>query len=188
MLSLSPSLFSLCHSFLGSYFRVGFYGLIFGDLDRQEFIYKEAALTRLAEFSLRMEVRYVCYYIIPVIETLCIELPITSLLILCQNLYGEKLGTDKIELLKESKMIDPSTLDPAKVQNTIMLLVAVHVVVLMVLNVLCVIYLYVECNILVVVLDACNGSLCTVCAGIYPGDVCGAVFRGVGAEGEAVSV
>ena len=73
-----------------------------------------------------MEVCHLCYYIIPVIETLCIELPITSLLILCQNLYGEKLGTDKIELLKESKMIDPSTLDPAKVQNTIMLLVAVY--------------------------------------------------------------
>ena len=32
-----------------------------------------------------------------------------------QNLYSEKLGKDKIELLKESKTIDPSTLDPAKV-------------------------------------------------------------------------
>ena len=45
------------HRFLCSYFRVGFYGLIFGDLDRQEFIYKEAALTRLGEFSLRLQVR-----------------------------------------------------------------------------------------------------------------------------------
>ena len=44
------------HRFLCSYFRVGFYGLIFGDLDRQEFIYKEAALTRLGEFSLRLQV------------------------------------------------------------------------------------------------------------------------------------
>ena len=42
--------------FLGTYFRVGFYGLIFGDLDRQEFIYKEAALTHLGEFSLRLQV------------------------------------------------------------------------------------------------------------------------------------
>ena len=33
-----------------------------------------------------------------------------------QKLYGEKLGADKVELLKESKDIDPSTLDPVKVQ------------------------------------------------------------------------
>ena len=55
------------HRFLCSYFRVGFYGLIFGDLDRQEFIYREAALTRLGEFSLRLQVsshcQSVCYYI-----------------------------------------------------------------------------------------------------------------------------
>jgi len=44
------------HRFLGSYFRVGFYGLLFGDLDQKEFIYKEAALTRLSEFSLRLQV------------------------------------------------------------------------------------------------------------------------------------
>ncbi len=43
--------------FLGSYFRVGFYGLIFGDMDCQEFVYKEAALTRLGEFSLQLQVR-----------------------------------------------------------------------------------------------------------------------------------
>lgn len=44
------------HRFLGSYFRVGFYGLIFGDMDCQEFVYKEAALTRLGEFSLKLQV------------------------------------------------------------------------------------------------------------------------------------
>ena len=44
------------HRFLCSYFRVGFYGLIFGDLDGQEFIYKEPALTRLGEFSLKLQV------------------------------------------------------------------------------------------------------------------------------------
>jgi len=44
------------HRYLGSYFRVAFYGLIFGDMDRQEFIYKEAALTRLGEFSLKLQV------------------------------------------------------------------------------------------------------------------------------------
>lgn len=46
------------HRFLGSYFRVGFYGLIFGDMDRHEFIYKEAALTRLGEFSLKLLVSF----------------------------------------------------------------------------------------------------------------------------------
>ena len=45
------------HRFLGSYFRVGFYGIIFGDMDCQEFIYKEAGLTRLGEFSLKLQVR-----------------------------------------------------------------------------------------------------------------------------------
>ena len=48
------------HRFLCSYFRVGFYGLIFGDLDRHEFIYREAALTRLGEFSLRLQVSSHC--------------------------------------------------------------------------------------------------------------------------------
>ena len=50
------------HRFLCSYFRVGFYGLIFGDLDGQEFIYREAALTRLGEFSLRLQVS--SYYLL----------------------------------------------------------------------------------------------------------------------------
>ncbi|KAF0308537.1 Dedicator of cytokinesis protein 7 [Amphibalanus amphitrite] len=38
-----------------SHFRVGFYGLKFGDLDGQEFVYKEPALTKLAEISSRLE-------------------------------------------------------------------------------------------------------------------------------------
>lgn len=50
------------HRFLGSYFRVGFYGILFGDLDRHEFIYKEAALTRLSEFSLKLQVRCPGHY------------------------------------------------------------------------------------------------------------------------------
>ena len=45
------------HRFLGSYFRVGFYGLIFGDMDRQEYIYKEPGITRLGEFTLKLQVR-----------------------------------------------------------------------------------------------------------------------------------
>lgn len=45
----------------GTYFRVGFYGAIFGDLDEQEFVYKEPAITKLPEISHRLEVgSYTC--------------------------------------------------------------------------------------------------------------------------------
>jgi len=40
----------------GTYFRVGLYGSKFGDLDRQEFVYKEPAITKLPEISHRLEV------------------------------------------------------------------------------------------------------------------------------------
>lgn len=43
----------------GTYFRVGFYGSKFGDLDEQEFVYKEPAITKLPEISHRLEVRKV---------------------------------------------------------------------------------------------------------------------------------
>lgn len=39
----------------GTYFRVGFYGTKFGDLDEQEFVYKEPAITKLPEISHRLE-------------------------------------------------------------------------------------------------------------------------------------
>ena len=68
-------LFLILCRFLGTYFRVGFYGLIFGDLDRAEFVYKEAALTQLGEFSLRLQVNH---YIITLIETVWVKLTITS--------------------------------------------------------------------------------------------------------------
>lgn len=41
----------------GTYFRVGFYGSKFGDLDREEFIYKEPTLTKLPEIFNRLEVK-----------------------------------------------------------------------------------------------------------------------------------
>lgn len=43
----------------GTYFRVGFYGSKFGDLDEKEFVYKEPAITKLPEISHRLEVRQV---------------------------------------------------------------------------------------------------------------------------------
>lgn len=36
---------------------MGFYGCRFGDLDEQEFVYKEPSITKLAEISYRLEVR-----------------------------------------------------------------------------------------------------------------------------------
>ncbi|MEQ2184599.1 Dedicator of cytokinesis protein 8, partial [Goodea atripinnis] len=43
----------------GTYFRVGFYGAKFGDLDEREFIYKEPGITHLPEISHRLEITYV---------------------------------------------------------------------------------------------------------------------------------
>jgi len=40
----------------GTYFRVGLYGSRFGDLDGQEFVYKEPVITKLPEISHRLEV------------------------------------------------------------------------------------------------------------------------------------
>ena len=53
--------------FIASYYRVGFYGIWFGDLHLKEFIYKEEGLTKLGEFSLRLEV-YIVHYIYCMIE------------------------------------------------------------------------------------------------------------------------
>ena len=41
---------------MGTYFRVGFFGDKFGDLDGEEFVYKEPAITKLPEISLRLQV------------------------------------------------------------------------------------------------------------------------------------
>ncbi len=41
----------------GTYFRVGFYGTKFDELDGQEFIYKEPGITKLAEIASRLEVK-----------------------------------------------------------------------------------------------------------------------------------
>lgn len=47
----------------GTYFRVGLYGSKFGDLDRQEFVYKEPAITKLPEISHRLEASWVDLYL-----------------------------------------------------------------------------------------------------------------------------
>ncbi|KAM5192638.1 dedicator of cytokinesis protein 8 [Mantella aurantiaca] len=69
----------------GTYFRVGFYGARFGDLDEQEFIYKEPTITKLPEISHRLEA-----------------------------FYGNCFGEDAVEVIKDSTPVDKSKLDPNK--------------------------------------------------------------------------
>ncbi|XP_026738533.1 dedicator of cytokinesis protein 7 isoform X1 [Trichoplusia ni] len=69
----------------GTYFRVSFYGARFGDLDGEEFIYKEHALTKLPEIFSRLE-----------------------------NFYGARFGVDNVVIIKDSNIVDLSTLDADK--------------------------------------------------------------------------
>ncbi|GAB1302291.1 Dedicator of cytokinesis protein 8 [Apodemus speciosus] len=69
----------------GTYFRVGFYGSKFGDLDEQEFVYKEPAITKLPEISHRLE-----------------------------GFYGQCFGTEFVEVIKDSAPVDKTKLDPNK--------------------------------------------------------------------------
>ncbi|KAJ7316681.1 hypothetical protein JRQ81_002843, partial [Phrynocephalus forsythii] len=69
----------------GTYFRVGFYGSKFGDLDDQEFVYKEPSITKLAEISHRLE-----------------------------EFYAERFGHDMVEIIKGSNTVDKAKLDPNK--------------------------------------------------------------------------
>ncbi|RDD36831.1 Dedicator of cytokinesis protein 6 [Trichoplax sp. H2] len=69
-----------------AFFRVGFYGSCFGDLDGREYIYKEPPFTRLSEVSLRV-----------------------------QSLYNEKLGSgDIVEIVGDSNTVDREKLNPEK--------------------------------------------------------------------------
>ncbi|XP_061674213.1 dedicator of cytokinesis protein 8 [Syngnathoides biaculeatus] len=69
----------------GTYFRVGFYGGKFGDLDEREFIYKEPAITHLPEISHRLE-----------------------------NFYGQCFGEDVLVMIKDSTPVDIKQLNPNK--------------------------------------------------------------------------
>eukprot|EP00062_Callorhinchus_milii_P008194 gi/632950629/ref/XP_007890827.1/ PREDICTED: dedicator of cytokinesis protein 8 isoform X3 [Callorhinchus milii] len=69
----------------GTYFRVAFYGAKFGDLDEQEYIYKEPAITKLPEISHRLE-----------------------------TFYGQCFGEDAVEVIKDSNPVEKKNLDPNK--------------------------------------------------------------------------
>lgn len=68
----------------GTYFRVGFYGSTFGDLDEREFIYKEPGITHLPEISHRLE-----------------------------NFYSQCFG-DALVMIKDSSPVDKTQLNPNK--------------------------------------------------------------------------
>ncbi|KAL4663233.1 hypothetical protein H8957_013790 [Semnopithecus entellus] len=80
-----PHPFSQLQRVFGTYFRVGFYGTRFGDLDEQEFVYKEPSITKLAEISHRLE-----------------------------EFYTERFGDDVVEIIKDSNPVDKSKLDAQK--------------------------------------------------------------------------
>lgn len=69
----------------GTYFRVGFYGSKCGDLDGEEFVYKEPAITKLPEISSRLE-----------------------------NFYTEKFGAQYTVMIKDSNAVKKELLDPEK--------------------------------------------------------------------------
>jgi len=69
----------------GTYFRVGFYGSRFGDLDGEEYIYKEKALAKLPEIAHRMEA-----------------------------FYGDKFGKENLIIIKDSKAVETAKLNPDK--------------------------------------------------------------------------
>ncbi|XP_068130411.1 dedicator of cytokinesis protein 6 isoform X6 [Hyperolius riggenbachi] len=69
----------------GTYFRVGFYGSKFGDLDEQEFVYKEPSITKLAEISHRLE-----------------------------EFYTDRFGEELVQVIKDSNPVDKTKLDPNK--------------------------------------------------------------------------
>lgn len=70
----------------GTYFRVGFYGSRFGDLDGEEYVYKEPAITKLPEISHRLE-----------------------------NFYTDKLGAEYVQIIKDSNTVERDKLDSDKV-------------------------------------------------------------------------
>ena len=69
-----------------TYFRVGFYGSKLGDLDQNEYIYKEPPFTKLAEIFNRL-----------------------------QMFYEGRFGSETVVIIKDSNQVDVSTLNPDKI-------------------------------------------------------------------------
>ena len=72
--------------FFGTYFRVGFYGAHFKDLDGEEFVYKEPVFTKLGDISNRLE-----------------------------SFYSDRFGAENVVIIKDSRVPEKRDLDPDKV-------------------------------------------------------------------------
>lgn len=75
----------------GMYFCVGFYGVCFGDLDEQEFVYKELLIMKLVE---------ILYWL--------------------EEFYMERFGDDVVEIIKDFNFVDKFKFDVQKVYIQIM--------------------------------------------------------------------
>jgi hypothetical protein len=73
----------------GTYFRVGFYGKLFEELDGEEFVYKEPGITKLSEIANKIE-----------------------------SFYNEKFAPSVVEIMKDSNNVDRKVLIENKVTNT----------------------------------------------------------------------
>ena len=72
----------------GTYFRVGFYGKLFEELDGEEFVYKEPGITKLSEIANRIE-----------------------------SFYNEKFSPNFVEIMKDSNNVDRKVLLESKVRE-----------------------------------------------------------------------
>ena len=88
---------------LGSYYRVGFYGAGFEELNGKEFIYKEPKITKLSEIKDRLKVW----------RARSAQATLAALLMraLEQALYEKRFGAGKVEILTTSKTPVASDLD-----------------------------------------------------------------------------
>lgn len=69
-----------------TYFRVGFYGPKLGDLDQNEYIYKEPPFTKLPEIFNRL-----------------------------QGFYENRFGSENVVIIKDSNPVNTTSLDPDKI-------------------------------------------------------------------------
>jgi hypothetical protein len=84
---------------LGRYYRVGFYGIRFEELNGKEFVYKEPKSTHLFEVSEKMKV-----------STAVIRVFKLAL----QEFYGRRFGAANVIVFPDSSKVDTSKLEPHK--------------------------------------------------------------------------
>ena len=93
-------------------FRVGFYGQRFGDLDGEEFVYKEPMLTKLPEIKCRCK-----------IDSCSVEdeknsrkiysnaVPIFRL----ESFYSNKYGAENLIIITDSKQVNSGLIDTSSI-------------------------------------------------------------------------